>query len=163
MDCSLPGSSVHGIFQARILEWVAIAFSRRSSLLRDWTRVSCIVGRRFTVWATREVQVHNWCMLTSTSYLKASVNRWFTLKTSSLNHQHIYCLDCSLARSFILKMVFLFTKVTQVLSRKFKNDPWLHEYSVTIDSLLHRLLCFLEILYAIQNVSNEITKSIFIA
>ena len=49
MDCSLPGSSVHGIFQARILEWVAISFSRRSSQPRDWTRVSRIVGRRFTI------------------------------------------------------------------------------------------------------------------
>ena len=56
MDCGLPGSSVHGIFQARILEWVAISFSRRSSLPRDWIWVSCIVGRRFTIWATREVQ-----------------------------------------------------------------------------------------------------------
>ena len=46
MDYSLPGSTVHGIFQARILEWVAIAFSRRSSRSRDWTRVSRIVGRR---------------------------------------------------------------------------------------------------------------------
>ena len=55
MDCSLPGSSVHGIFQARILEWVAISFSRRSSRPRDWTRVSHIVGRRFTVWASTVV------------------------------------------------------------------------------------------------------------
>ena len=55
MDCSLPGSSVHGIFQARIQEWVAISFSRGSSQLRDQTQVSCIVGRHFTVWATREV------------------------------------------------------------------------------------------------------------
>ena len=55
MDCSLPGSSVHGIFQARILEWVAISFSRRSSWPRDWSQVSRIVGRRFTVWDTREV------------------------------------------------------------------------------------------------------------
>ena len=52
MDCSLPGSSIHGIFQARILEWVAISFSRRSSWSRDRTRVSCLVGRHFTVWAT---------------------------------------------------------------------------------------------------------------
>ena len=57
MDCSLTGSSVHGIFQARILEWVAISFSRRSSRARDWSRVSRIIGRCFTVWATREVQV----------------------------------------------------------------------------------------------------------
>ena len=55
MDCSPPGSSVHGIFQARVLEWAAISFSRRSSQPRDWIRVSHIVGRRFTVWATREV------------------------------------------------------------------------------------------------------------
>ena len=54
-DCSLPGSTVHGILQARILEWVAISFSRRSSWPRDWTWVSRIVGRCFTIWATREV------------------------------------------------------------------------------------------------------------
>ena len=55
LDCSLPGSSIHGIFQARILEGVAISFSRRSSRPRDWTWVSHIVGRHFTIWATREV------------------------------------------------------------------------------------------------------------
>ena len=55
MDCSPPGSSVHGIFQAWILEWGAISFSRGSSRPRDGTWVSCIVGRRFIAWATREV------------------------------------------------------------------------------------------------------------
>ena len=55
MDCSLPGSSTHGILQTRTLEWVAISFSRRPSWPRDWTRVSHIVGRRFTIWATRKV------------------------------------------------------------------------------------------------------------
>ena len=54
MGCSPPGSSVHGIFQARILEWFAIHFSRGSSGPRDWTQVSCIAGRFFTVWATRK-------------------------------------------------------------------------------------------------------------
>ena len=49
MDCSLPGSSVQGIFQERILEWVAISFSRGSSRPRDWTWVSRIVARRFTI------------------------------------------------------------------------------------------------------------------
>ena len=47
-DCSPPGSSAHGIPQARILESVPISFSRGSSWLRDWTRVSCIAGRFFT-------------------------------------------------------------------------------------------------------------------
>ena len=49
MDCSLPGSSVHGILQARILEWVAILFFRGSSQPRDRTQVSCIAGRFFTI------------------------------------------------------------------------------------------------------------------
>ena len=62
MDCSLPGSSIHGIFQSRILEWVAISFYRRSLWLRDWTRVSHIVGRLFTIWTTREVLKLSYCL-----------------------------------------------------------------------------------------------------
>ena len=58
VDCSLPGSSIHGILQARILEWVTISFSRGSSQPRDWTRVSHIGGRCFNRWATR--QAHLW-------------------------------------------------------------------------------------------------------
>ena len=54
MGCSLPGSSVLGILQARILEWVAIPFSRGSSRSRDQTQVSCIAGGFFTNWAIRE-------------------------------------------------------------------------------------------------------------
>ena len=57
MDHSLPGSSVHGLLQAKILEWVAISFSRRSSQPRDQTQVSYIAGRFFTNWATREASV----------------------------------------------------------------------------------------------------------
>ena len=52
--CSLSGSSVHGIFQARILEWIAISFSRGSSWPRHRTGVSCIAGRFYTISATRE-------------------------------------------------------------------------------------------------------------
>ena len=55
MDCSLPGSYVHGIFQARVLEWVTISFSRESSWPRDRTWFSCVAGRFFAIWATREV------------------------------------------------------------------------------------------------------------
>ena len=67
MDCSLLGSSVRGIFQARMLEWVAISFSRVSSQPRDLTQVSRIVGRHFTIWTTREVTIEylkqwiRWC------------------------------------------------------------------------------------------------------
>ena len=55
MDCSPPGSSVHGILQARILEWVALSPSRGSSQPRDQTRVSCIAVGFFTSWATRKI------------------------------------------------------------------------------------------------------------
>ena len=54
VDCDLPGSSIHEILHARILEWVAISFSRGSSWPRDWTWVSHLAGRCFNLWATRE-------------------------------------------------------------------------------------------------------------
>ena len=55
---SLPGSSVHVILQARILEWVAISYFRGSSQLRDQTQVSCTAGRFFTNWTIREAHIH---------------------------------------------------------------------------------------------------------
>ena len=58
MNYSQPGSSVPGILQARILEWVAIPISRGSFWLRDQTQVSCMAGKFFTIWATREVWWH---------------------------------------------------------------------------------------------------------
>ena len=60
MDYSPPGCSVHGISQAKTLEWVAISFSRGSSQPRYWAWVSCITGRFFTIWATREAPGW-WC------------------------------------------------------------------------------------------------------
>ena len=52
MDCSLSGYSVHGIFQEKVLEWIAISFSRGSSRPRNRTHVSHTAGRCFTIWAT---------------------------------------------------------------------------------------------------------------
>ena len=68
MDCSAPGSSVHAILQARILEWVAISSSRGSSWHRDPTRVSCIAGRFFTVWDTTEALSLTVCVTLEKSY-----------------------------------------------------------------------------------------------
>ena len=62
MDCSLSGSSIHGIFQARVLEWIAISFSRGSSWPRNPTPVSHIAGRHFTIWATREAYYTLWSL-----------------------------------------------------------------------------------------------------
>ena len=57
MDWSLSGSSVHGVFQVRILKWIAISFSRGSSQPKNRTQVSCIAGRFFTNWAMREGRI----------------------------------------------------------------------------------------------------------
>ena len=81
-DCSLPGSSIHGIFQAIVLEWVAISFSRGSSRPRDQNRVSRIADRRFTVWATREA-------LPCERWLEMKARSWFlrmSCATLSLLH-----------------------------------------------------------------------------
>ena len=72
MDYSLPGSSLHGIFQARVLEWVAISFSRGSSQSKDRTRVSCIPGRCFNLWATRS---NRQIWLRSAKLSRAKANR----------------------------------------------------------------------------------------
>ena len=66
VDCSPSGSSVHGILQARILEWVAIPFSRQSPWLRAQTLVSCIMVRFFNVWTTREAP-----------YVRQSARQWW--------------------------------------------------------------------------------------
>ena len=55
LDCRPPGCSVHGISQAKILEWIAISYSRESSHPRDWTHVSCIGRWVLQHWATQEV------------------------------------------------------------------------------------------------------------
>ena len=65
-----PGSSAHGILQARILEWVAIPFSRGSSLPWDQTWVSHVAGRLFTNWAARKASGS--CVLSTRLYLRQS-------------------------------------------------------------------------------------------
>ena len=60
MDCSLPSSSVHGISQARIVEWIAMSSSKRTHRPRDWTPISCIsfTGRQILyLWTTWEALI----------------------------------------------------------------------------------------------------------
>ena len=67
IDCSPPGSSVYGILQARIVEWVIFSYSGGSFQPRDWTQVSCIASRLFKIWATRadlhSIQYYAICFL----------------------------------------------------------------------------------------------------
>ena len=80
MDCSPLGSSVHGILQARILEWVAIPFSKGSSWPRYQTWASCITGRFFTVWVTREACICHSAYLTSMQvHHEQCWARWITI------------------------------------------------------------------------------------
>ena len=73
VDCSLPGSFLHGIPQTRILEWVAISFSRGSSQPRDRTGVSSIEGRRFNLWATREALIGSSNLASPVSFMASLV------------------------------------------------------------------------------------------
>ena len=96
MNNSLPGSSVHGVFQAKILEWVAISFSRFSPI-RDWTWVFCIAGRFFTSWAIREAPLTKLVILKckrsfespsslqSLCHVQLFVTSWITARQASLS------------------------------------------------------------------------------
>ena len=74
LDCSPQGPSIHGVFQARILEWGAILFSRGSSWIKDQTWVSCVAGGFFTMWATREGPLRASFGVNSVPVLRHAVN-----------------------------------------------------------------------------------------
>ena len=80
MDCGLPGFSVHGILQARILEWIAIPFSMGSSQLRDQTQLSHTAGVFLTTWATRESRITSY-----KSVISIEINQVHYTKLSCLN------------------------------------------------------------------------------
>ena len=96
MDCSQLGSSVHGILHARILEWVAILFTRRSSWPKDQTQVFCIAGRFFTVWATREAHDYTWRLYSLGEHRKKEKHRSLEIGLES----------CRLKKGFIIKISY---------------------------------------------------------
>ena len=111
MDSSLLGSSVHGIFQARILEWVAIAFSRGSSWPKNRTQVSCIADRFFIVWTTKEAH--------PLSSLKTSalISYLSSLNTAFQNSKLCcpsYFTGCSISVSFADLSSSLWTLIIRV-------------------------------------------------
>ena len=106
MDCSPPGSSIHGILQARILEWVAVSFSRGSSWPRNQTRVSCIAGRFFTAWAMREAPK---VIYRTAKKKKKGLSRVNKMATTLARHLWI-TKCCHVDKIYIIKAL-IFTKV----------------------------------------------------
>ena len=90
IDCNPPGFCVHGILQTRILEWVDIPFSKGSSQPTDWTQVSCIAGRFFTIWATRETPVYM-CVYFKRQFL-SNWKFWWTSVVCSIKNS-LYWLN----------------------------------------------------------------------
>ena len=85
MDCSPPGFSVHGISQARILEWVAISFSRESSWPRDRTHISCLAGRFFNIAPWEALTWHYWSF-GEVSKPGSPGSLWTTVRSSDEGH-----------------------------------------------------------------------------
>ena len=107
MDYSLPGSSVPGILQAKILEWAAIFFSRGSSQPRDQTWVSCIAGRFFIIWATREfssmspMSISKW-IFSSVQFSHSVVSN--SLQPHGLQHARLSSLSLTNSQSLLKLM-----------------------------------------------------------
>ena len=124
IDCSPPHSSICGILQARILEWVAIPFSRGSSPFRDQTRVSCIAGRFFTVWATRKAPdntyiVLKYCLIfipqNSLHQSRELINFYF------ISHQKFYEIS---KKWCILVFIFISLLSSSILERLIHKKKW---------------------------------------
>ena len=107
MDCSLPGSSVHGISQARILEWIVISFFRVSSKPWDGTHLSCFAGRFFYHWARREaIQKPCVCVLVAQSCLIFAAP-WTLKPTRLLCPWNSPCRNAGVDCHFLLQWIFL--------------------------------------------------------
>ena len=97
-DCSLPGSSVYGILQVRVLKWTAISSPRGSFRSRDWTQVSFIAGRFFTNWTTREAQKWDQTLIWSPD--SCSCHQGDTCRSSGVKASKVY--NCSSVLLYIV-------------------------------------------------------------
>ena len=142
MDCSPPGSSVHRILQARILEWVAIPFSRGSSRPRDWTRISSTAGRFFTIWVTREAHRYCWedqivlsrviMSLVLNDFLK-EINPEYSLDRLMLKLQHFGHL---MQRTDSLEKILMLGKTEGRRRREWQRMRWLDGITNSMDMSL---------------------------
>ena len=129
VDCSLPGS-IHEIFQARILEWVAISFSRGFSQLSHRTRVSRIAGRHFTIWATREAK-RTMSILKEISLEYSLEGLMLKLKLQYFGHL--------MRRTDSLEKTLMLGKIEGGRKRGWQRMRWLDGITNVVDKRLSRL------------------------
>ena len=152
-DCSLPGSSIPGILQAGILEWVAISFSRRSSQPRDWNWVSRIAGRHFTIWATREVRMSDSSWVTKQLWLSGS---WRSFSySSSVYSCHLFLISSASVTSLLfvlylahpcIKCSLDLSNLLQEISHLFHSTVFFYYFALFIEeSILIPPCCSLEL------------------
>ena len=130
LDCSLPGPSVHGILQARILEWVAIVFSRGSSQPRDGTRISYIGRWMLCHWATRET-LPPVCLNSLLIHLLVIKMRliWTSMYKFLHGNKCSFLLSICLGVELLVYMVSLYVSLFEGLSDCFPK--WLHHVTFT--------------------------------
>ena len=110
MDCTLPGSSVHGISQARTLEWLAISFSRRSSQPRDRTHISCIAGGFLTTEPPEKQPDYTFFNFTNIP-LRAII--FMYMKVKFLSHVQLFATPWAVVRQAPLSMGILQTRTLE--------------------------------------------------
>ena len=122
MDCSPPGSSVHGISQARILEWVAISFSRESSQPRNWTHVSYI-GRQIldhcAIW-----EAHKYCWLSLNPCISQHFDERTLFLRPSLVHLRKY-ISLMINLLVLITVLFLQTWSLWIYSFNYNHQIWI--------------------------------------
>ena len=127
-DCSLPGSSAHWIFQARILELVAMPSSRGSSSPRNRTRVSCIAGGLFTAWANREASVLQWACKNGWLYMMELEQSFILFLYTFLNIPYLY-LSMFLCFFFNIYQSLLLPKQPNMILKPLENCRAGYEHS----------------------------------
>ena len=139
MDYSQLGSSVHEILQARILEWVAIPFSKGSFTPRDQTQISCTAGRFFTIWATREA----WAWVTLSCFIA------YLLILKNCTFKKIYCSNSGSWLFFptwrLLLSIYLFILVICLDWKNMKfssSSVWLMSLFVFFWCFFYYCFCF---------------------
>ena len=158
MDCSLPGPSVHGIFQARILEWVAISFSRGSSPPRDWTWVSCTAGGFFTNFtreaphsrrgATNNCQGEQWVGGAGSSRTRLAEARISLVRSRALDRDDVEsnCLFWFLFSweelNLIVSWFHLVTVEVLSLSTKVKSWHWKERFFCLCNTVVYIIPMF---------------------